>query len=157
MVLDAKTILKNSVGQLLDSRPDISRLNLSRQMHVADGTLGRIQYGNGNPTVDTIEAIARFFRLQPWQLLIEDFDRDAPPQVISPEHTPDGLTEDERELIRVLRILREPERSYLFKQAKNYMESMEGRHETADKSQLVERNGTNDRPASEEHPLWGTW
>src|SRR5579859_6621173 len=68
-MLDTQKILAENLTALLERRPDISRLNLSKQIQVADGTLGRIKYGNGNPTVDVLERIARFFRVEPWQLL----------------------------------------------------------------------------------------
>jgi transcriptional regulator with XRE-family HTH domain len=69
-MLDTKKILAENLSALLETRPDISRLNLSKQIQVADGTLGRIKYGTGNPTVEVIEQIARFFKIEPWQLLV---------------------------------------------------------------------------------------
>lgn len=155
-MLDVKEILARSVNQLLESRHDVSRLTLSRQMQVADGTLGRIKYGNGNPNVDTVQAIARFFRLQPWQLMVEDFNLASPPQLLSPNHTPEGLTDTERELVRVLRSLGEPERSYLLKQARSYMESVGGHQDIDNKSLAPQRSGTDDKPV-DKGPLWGTW
>lgn len=155
-MLDVKEILSRSVGQLLETRPDISRLHLSKQMKVADGTLGRIKYGNGNPNIETLDSIARFFRLQAWQLLTEGFDVKKPPVILSSSELPDGLTEDERELVRVVRMLREPERTYLFKQAKSYMESMEASHGLSDKSQQA-ATGTDAKAASRDSSLWGTW
>lgn len=71
-MLDTKKILAKNLSGLLDSRPDISRLSLSKQMQVADGTLGRIKYGNGNPTVEVLDQIARFFKKEAWQLLAPD-------------------------------------------------------------------------------------
>lgn len=44
-------------------------MDLARRMGVSDGTLGRIKYGTGNPTVDVVERIARYFRMEPWELL----------------------------------------------------------------------------------------
>lgn len=69
-MLDIKKTLADNVTYLLGTRPDISRLDLSRQMKVADGTLGRIKYGTGNPTVEVLEQIARFFKIEAWQLLM---------------------------------------------------------------------------------------
>lgn len=74
-MLDTKQILKQNLETLLETRPDISRLNLSKQMKVADGTLGRIKYGTGNPTVEVLEQIAHFFKIQPWQMLVPDLGR----------------------------------------------------------------------------------
>ncbi|MBU9576278.1 hypothetical protein [Burkholderia multivorans] len=68
-MLDTKQILQENLKALLDTRPETSRLNLSREMKVGDGTLGSIQYGTGNPTLQVLETIARFFELETWQLL----------------------------------------------------------------------------------------
>lgn len=75
---DVKEILAQSVARLLETRPDISRLNLSKLMGVADGTLGRIKYGTGNPNVETVEQIARYFKFEAWQLLVAGFDLPLP-------------------------------------------------------------------------------
>lgn len=68
-MLDTKQILQENLKALLDTRPETSRLNLSREMMVGDGTLGSIQYGKGNPTLQVLETIAQFFELETWQLL----------------------------------------------------------------------------------------
>lgn len=44
-------------------------MDVARRMGVADGTLGRIKYGTANPTVDVVDRIARYFRVEPWELL----------------------------------------------------------------------------------------
>jgi transcriptional regulator with XRE-family HTH domain len=68
-MLDIKKILAENLTTLLATRSDISRLELSRQMKVGDGTLGSIKYGKGNPTVEVLDQIASFFKLEAWQLL----------------------------------------------------------------------------------------
>lgn len=69
-MLDAKKTLTDNVRTLIDkATQDRARLDLAKQMGVADGTLGRIKYGNGNPNVETLEQIARFFRIEAYQLL----------------------------------------------------------------------------------------
>lgn len=77
-MLDSRKILSKNLTRLLATR-DGSRLALSKQMGVADGSLGRIKYGTGSPTLETLEGIARFFRLEVWQLFIPDLDPGAPP------------------------------------------------------------------------------
>lgn len=72
-MLDTRQILLENLKALLATRPEISRLDLSREMKVGDGTLGSIQYGKGNPTLEILETIARFFELETWQLLCPDF------------------------------------------------------------------------------------
>jgi hypothetical protein len=54
-MLDTKKTLAENLKLLLDRRADVSRLDLSRQMQVADGTLGRIKYGTGNPTIEVLD------------------------------------------------------------------------------------------------------
>jgi transcriptional regulator with XRE-family HTH domain len=76
-MLDTRKVLQENLKALLATRPETSRLNLSREMKVADGTLGSILYGTGNPTVEILEAIARFFELETWQLLSPELGRSS--------------------------------------------------------------------------------
>lgn len=72
MLEDIKKILSDNLSALLKRYPDVSRLDLSRRMKVADGTLGRIKYGTGNPQLDNLCQISEFFKLSPWQLLVKE-------------------------------------------------------------------------------------
>lgn len=76
-MLDTRQILQKNLKALLATRPETSRLNLSREMKVGDGTLGSIQYGKGNPTVEVLQAIAKFFELETWQLLCPNLGRSS--------------------------------------------------------------------------------
>jgi transcriptional regulator with XRE-family HTH domain len=75
-MLDTKKALADNLKVLLDRRADVSRLDLSRQMKVADGTLGRIKYGTGNPTVEVLDQIAHFFKIDTWRLLMPNLGGD---------------------------------------------------------------------------------
>lgn len=124
-MLDIKLILSQNVSKLLDTRKDLSRLNLSRQMGVADGTLGRIKYGSGNPNVETVAQIASFFRYEPWQLLVKGFDPKSPPCLAANADTQDNTESRsdgsaESELLDLFRQLGEPERTYLLQHAQQY-------------------------------------
>ena len=44
-------------------------------MKVGDGTLGSIRYGRANPTIETLETIARFFELETSQLFCPIFGK----------------------------------------------------------------------------------
>lgn len=77
---NSKSVLADNLSDLLARRQDMSRLDLSRQMGVADGTLGRIKYGTGNPTVEVLDQIASFFKVPTWELL-------APPDAKGPAHS----------------------------------------------------------------------
>ena len=135
-MLDIKLILSQNVTKLLDTRRDISRLDLSKQMGVADGTLGRIKYGTGNPNAETIEQIAYFFRFEPWQLLVKGFDPKKPPLLLvdakAPTRVHKGLgspesksSASEDELLNLFRQLDEPERTYLLQHAQQYAERVD--------------------------------
>lgn len=65
----SKQTLAENLTILLASKPAGSRIELSKRMGVADGTLGRIKYGTGNPTIEVLDQIAGFFRIPTWELL----------------------------------------------------------------------------------------
>lgn len=62
-------ILAQHLSRLLDAQPQ-ARIDIARRMGVSDGTLGRIKYGTANPTIDVVEKIARYFRMEAWELLV---------------------------------------------------------------------------------------
>jgi len=64
----AKTILATKVKALVEAS-ELTREEIARRAGVGDGTLGYIMYGNGNPTIDNIEKVARFFRRSAADLL----------------------------------------------------------------------------------------
>lgn len=65
---DSNQALTQHLQRLLEGQ-ELSRLELAQRMGVSDGTLGRIKYGTANPTVDVVDRIARYFRVEPWELL----------------------------------------------------------------------------------------
>lgn len=65
---DSNQTLTQHLQRLLESQ-ELPRLELAQRMGVSDGTLGRIKYGTANPTIDVVDRIARYFRVEPWQLL----------------------------------------------------------------------------------------
>lgn len=81
----SKRVLADRLSALLASRPDRTRMEHAAAMGLSDGTLGRIKYGTGNPTVEVLDHIAAYFRLQTWQLLKPD---DAGAQVAEPVSQP---------------------------------------------------------------------
>lgn len=84
MVLDTREVLAKNLNSLLAKKKEAagggSRLDFSREIGVADGTLGRISYGSGNPTLDVMLQLAEHFRLEPWQLLAPDLGRNLVPR-----------------------------------------------------------------------------
>lgn len=100
-MLDTKKTLASNLTELLGRGPDVARLDLSKQMGVADGTLGRIKYGTGNPTLDVLNQIARYFRIECWELLSPNLGKgrmESTPLSAPLAHT-EGVSD---ELIRAL-------------------------------------------------------
>ncbi len=64
----SKPILAAHFSALLDSKAG-SRLDHAKAMGVGDGTLGRIKYATGNPTVENLDQIANYFSTETWRLL----------------------------------------------------------------------------------------
>lgn len=69
--IDSNKVLSERLSTLLASSEG-PRLDLAKRMNVSDGTLGRIKYGQGNPTLEVVDRIAAFYRVEPWQLIKPD-------------------------------------------------------------------------------------
>lgn len=54
------------IGRMTERPP---RPQLAARMGIGDKTLGFIKAGNGNPTLESVEKVAMFFRVAPWELL----------------------------------------------------------------------------------------
>lgn len=82
-MLDPQEILKQNVRALLKSKPG-SRIKKASDMDVADGSLGRIVYGTGNPTLEVLTRIATHFNKEPWQLLAPNCGADVQGSSLQP-------------------------------------------------------------------------
>ena len=72
-----------------------SQNGLARRAKVGQRTIGRILSREQVPSVDVLDAIARAYDLQGWQLMVEEFDPGNPPLLRE-------ASETERELWRAL-------------------------------------------------------
>lgn len=50
---------------------------------LTNGTVGRIMAASHTTDLDKLEALARLFQLQPWQLLVDDLDPERPPLLVN--------------------------------------------------------------------------
>lgn len=80
---ESNQALSDSLSELLDSER-LARLELAKRMGVADGTLGRIKYGKGNPTLEVVDQIARYYRVPAWRLIQPKGVRETQGTYISP-------------------------------------------------------------------------
>jgi transcriptional regulator with XRE-family HTH domain len=97
---DIKRNLAENVSRLLKkSGAGEARLAISKRIGVGDGTLGRIAYGTGNPSLETLVQLATFFRVKPWELLM-------PPDGLRSASTPASPVQTEL-LAESLRLLAE--------------------------------------------------
>lgn len=84
---NSSEVLSKQISSLLGSRPERSRMDHAKAMGVADGTLGRIKYGTGNPTIEVLDQIANYFKIKTWQLLAPaDESTGVASQELSGEH-----------------------------------------------------------------------
>lgn len=58
-------------------------LEFSRRAGIGEGTVSRARRGDGNTTLDSLDAMARAVKLQAWQLLVPGFDPTSPPRAIT--------------------------------------------------------------------------
>lgn len=65
---ESNQALSAALNQLLEGEK-LARIELAKRMGVADGTLGRIKYGKGNPTLEVVDQIARYYRVPAWRLI----------------------------------------------------------------------------------------
>ena len=69
-MLPVAKILAENANRLLDAMPDRPpRPDLAARMGIGDKTLGFIKSGTGNPTLETVAAVAAYLKVKPWELL----------------------------------------------------------------------------------------
>lgn len=68
-----KAALANHVTKLVKAHP-LPRKEIAELAHVADGAIGNMMYGKGNPTLDSLVKIARFFNIATADLLRDGDD-----------------------------------------------------------------------------------
>ena len=77
---DTKLVLWENVSALMKTK--YGRENLTRlaaDAKIGPGTASRIKAHETSVGLDVVEAIARIFRLEPWQLLVPGMDAASPP------------------------------------------------------------------------------
>ena len=68
-----KTALAKHITRLVKAHP-LARTEIAKQAQVADGAIGNMMYGKGNPTLDSIVKIAHFFKISTPDLLRDNAD-----------------------------------------------------------------------------------
>lgn len=77
-----------------------SQLGLKAASGVAQATIGRILRAETDATIDTLQALAKVFDLEPWQLLVPDLDPKNAPSVAK------HAAENENILAEVAKVLK---------------------------------------------------
>lgn len=88
---EARIILASNLKKLMD-RPGAKKISTYDVAGYRKGeeqgdrplspkTVERMRRGEGDVTLDHIQAVAKFFVLQPWQLLVPTFSVDDPPHL----------------------------------------------------------------------------
>lgn len=85
-------VLAANLNMLMERHKE-SNKRLAAVCAVSHATIGRIRNAQHAATLSTLEAIAAHYRLEPWQLLIEDLDPSNPPQLAFPSRAERELYE----------------------------------------------------------------
>lgn len=97
----SRAILAANIRTLIDSAAPAGSRQSVRAWALGKGLdvrlIDRLVKGQHAVTLDNLERVAEACGLQPWQLLLEDLDPQAPPEA--------PITEDERAMLRKLRRL----------------------------------------------------
>jgi hypothetical protein len=81
---DSKAAIWNAVLSLMRRHyGEENLLRLSKEAKIGLGSTSRLKAQETSVGVDLIDKVAARFKLQPWQLLVPDFDADNPPELAS--------------------------------------------------------------------------
>lgn len=79
-----RKVLSDNLKTLKAARPGldtIEKIVAHSGGQLTNGTVGRIHAGSHPTDVDTLQALAKVFGLKPWQLLVENLNPEALPQI----------------------------------------------------------------------------
>lgn len=115
-----KQLLWESVAELMKWRYGRENLTkLADDCGIGPGTASRIKERQTEVRLETIEAIAKKFGFEAWQLLVPGFDPKNPPQLAGSD-----LPEDQQELLQTYRELDVDTRPALINRAKSLREAV---------------------------------
>lgn len=83
----SRDIVAKNINALMASDRHREVLGVPRQVvaasnkEVSNGTLGRVRNAENGTRLDTLDALAKTFDVEPWQLLVPGFDPEALPQL----------------------------------------------------------------------------
>ncbi len=60
------------------------QLEFSKRAGIGEGTVSRARRGDGNTTLESLDAMARIVKKEAWQLLVPGFDPEKPPALADP-------------------------------------------------------------------------
>lgn len=95
--MSAKTVLAENIQKLMDANPGLSSLvkvatEAKRRGHaVSKNAVDTARKGTNAATIDSVDAIARAFEMEAWQLLVPGMNPKNPPVLNSVGETEDAL------------------------------------------------------------------
>ena len=85
-------ILTANLKRLMDeANPRKTQAQVATAGGMQQRTVGRIKNGDMVPTLIQLQALAKAFRLQPWQLLVPDLDPKSPPVLIMDQRQAEAI------------------------------------------------------------------
>ncbi len=89
-----RDVVANNIARIMDDpAAPLTQEAVGRRSGIPQRTVGRLKNGSSAASLTTLEAIAKGLGVEPWQLLIPDFDPKQPPLLRS-------ATQDEQRLYR---------------------------------------------------------
>lgn len=73
------TVLAENWRRLHAAKSGLADRPLADALGIGHGTIARLRAGSHATTIDTLATVAERFGVEPWMLLVPDFDPDNPP------------------------------------------------------------------------------
>lgn len=86
MVKDSRKTLASAVEALMVKQyGKVNLTRLGREVVKSPATAKRLVEGETSIGVELVDQIAKYFRVEPWHLLVPGFDPNNPPQLVEPQ------------------------------------------------------------------------
>lgn len=104
-----RAVLADNVAALRAVKPMGGVRAWSQKIGIGEATITRILKGSGAVQLDSFEAVADGFDVDPWQILVPGLDPHRLPELVDPTKKVPGLSSKQATLLEHIRSLDEPE------------------------------------------------
>lgn len=104
-----RAVLAANVAALREVKPMGGIRAWGDRIGVGEATVDRILKGSGAVQIDSLEAVANGFDVDPWQILVPELDPRRLPELVDPTKKVPGLSSKQAALLDHIRSMGEPE------------------------------------------------